>query len=223
MIFASSTVYNSFEIDASDVWFYERNRFHDGDQNDNNKQFIEGIYSSIQFFFIRAKCEPAIKYSDVNSGEIEYEYYINNFNRVSNIKEGIAGDAFIAHSNIYSLLTECIAKKNEFHYHDFEKLFALKLRQYHDGLSFLDDFLNFQLGRNFEGNISDFTRFLNNVLEQYDNLIDIKINAKVIKWTEEARRIEFSNLTEAVSGSQIIDLPSQAEQSESWKPSIIFE
>ena len=215
-MFGSSTFYNLFEIDASDIWSYERARFYDGDQNDNSKQFIESIYSSIQVFFIKAKCEPAIKYSDLKSGETDDEYYKNNFNRVSNIKEGIAGDMFIARNNIYSLLTACIVRKNEFNSHDFEKLFALKLRQYHDGLSFLDDFLNFQLGRNFEGNVSDFKRFLNNVLEQYDNLIDKKINAKVITWTEEATKIEFnSQIKDTPDSNQINDLSSPSEQAES--------
>jgi len=45
-MFGSYTLYDLFEIDASDIWSYERNRFYNSDQSDNNKQFIERIYSS---------------------------------------------------------------------------------------------------------------------------------------------------------------------------------
>ena len=215
-MFESNTLYNLVEIDASDIWFYERQRFYNSDQNDNDNQFIETLYSYIQIFFNHAKCEPVIKFGDIDSGKISYDYYKNNLDRASSLKDAIANEMYIVRSDIYSLTTECIVRKNEFNTHGFEKLFALKLSQYHDGLSFLDEFLNFQLDRNFERNISDFKRFLNNILVQYDDLIDKKINAKVIKWTEEAANIEFSDLDKgAPDSTQQDDLSSPAEQPES--------
>ncbi len=49
-MFGSDTFYDLFEIDASDIWSYERNRFYNSDQSDcastKNTRYYQATFVS---------------------------------------------------------------------------------------------------------------------------------------------------------------------------------
>lgn len=58
---------------------------------------------------------------------------------------------------------------------DFQKLSALKLRQYCEGLMYIPGFLEFRLHNSFFDDMQEFKVFLSYLLLQFDKIIDNKI------------------------------------------------
>ena len=184
------TFYEIFDIDASDIWQYERNYYFDNEQRD--RKSIDWLYNFIQDFFLRAKHEPFLKIEDVDKGTVSSGYYERYVRELDSVKQGHVLTVFACRGNFYDMGRPCVVKRKELHSLDFEQLFALKLRQYFDGLSFLEEFLNHQTKTNFQEDIPVFARFLNMNLFQYDKLIDPKINKVVTSWIEEKKTISAS-------------------------------
>jgi hypothetical protein len=61
--------------------------------------------------------------------------------------------------DFYDMNTEFIFNLNNNNKSEFAKLFVLKLNQYKDSIFYLNDFLEFQVNKNFNGSILEFQKF----------------------------------------------------------------
>jgi hypothetical protein len=186
----------NFDIDVSYIWRYECIRFNHYECNDKNYKALKNLFFYLQNFYDIASHGPFLKFSDIESGkcaiddyEITNKNYLDFINDVMPINSGIFFTYFKVENDFYYMNQPCIVKRKDLNKLDFEELFALKLRQYHDGLSWIGGFLNYQLKNNFSSNIKSFKTFLKYLLQQHEELIDKKIIKLTNDWVAETKLI----------------------------------
>lgn len=179
----AETLYDYFEIDAADIWQAECTRFRES--GGNNPDDMEDTYVFIQELYINNKIKPFLTLADKNTPY--YNGYYQKFN--DRKKEGLLLSFFYYYGELYDLNEPCVIKRANSNKKDFERIFALKLKQYFDHISFIEDFLQFQLADNFQEDVPAFKKFIKYLLIQYAELLDHKV-VGVVKEVMEGIKIE---------------------------------
>src|SRR5579863_8395442 len=139
-----NTNYTIYEIDAADIWRYECDCYWQREQQGTDKDSINELYDFLQQFYLQAKHEPFIKSLDDSLWAERYrEKYRETLNGAVCLNFFMCGDQG------YSMQYPCEVFLKKHNHLEFQRLFILKLRQYHGGLLYVVNFLKYQLETNF--------------------------------------------------------------------------
>ena len=173
------------EIDAADIWRYESNLFLER-KGGLSLENLSELYDELQGVFLASKIKPFVTLHQYLKKEIDGHYYERHIQEQINWKKkGIPLEFFVAKENLYSMNEPCIVDLNNHNREVFEKLFALKLRQYGTKLSQIPGFLTFQLSGNFQDNVAKYKEFIKFLLLQHEELIEKKVSSVVKAAIEE--------------------------------------
>ncbi|MBL4653294.1 MAG: hypothetical protein JKY53_10590, partial [Flavobacteriales bacterium] len=178
------TNYNYFKIDTADIWEYERALFLNGK---SSKEHAGSILSDIQLI-ITNNASPVFGLDNYDRGDQQYKKYyesrVTQFTEsLNNTEELYRIEFFFMRDGCYQYDYSIILTPSQ---KDFEFWFALKLRQYENKISTIDDFLTYQLQQSFNDDVKTFSRFLNLNIRQYrDSFFNEKITDTVSEWMDD--------------------------------------
>ncbi len=171
--------YNYFEIDAADIWQFERNCFLEK-RRAVNIETISDLYFSLQDYFLSANHTPTYIYNHNDKDQRVSNYFHRHIEQLKQWKaQRTPLDYFINKAAIYAMTEPCVIFFQGSDSRDFERLFAFKLRQYFDNLPLIKSFLRYQLFQNFNDNISRYEEFIKYLIIQQYELIDVRVSSFV--------------------------------------------
>jgi len=176
-------MHKNYDIDAADIWRYEQNCYSTAIAENRNRHLINKLYEDLQDFFILAEHEPLVHVSEKNDNANKYRKMYHN--RDDNC---LPIDVFMSKGHIYDMAESCKIQLTEHNAIAFQRLFILKLRQYFDGLIYLENFLIYQLKANFKNNLANFQKFIKISLRQYPDKKDNEIISVVNEWFSEMEK-----------------------------------
>ncbi len=166
-----------YEINTLDIWDFER-AFYFSDRSSGKR--VETVVEKLENLIIKcynnkvldANGRPIDSITDlkkIDSGEHGTEYYsryASNWNSaIKDRNERIAISIFPLKDGFYSLHQNINISLTE---EKFDFWFMLKLSQYDFDLKYLENFLNYQLTHNFQGDTIRFIKFLKMIVLQFE-------------------------------------------------------
>lgn len=187
------TNYNLYGIDAADIWQYECDSYMLGKQESTDKDSINELYEFLQQFYLAAKIEPFIQSSDESP-------YADGYRKKYKERESgaVCLNFFFCAGRGYAMAHPCEVFKKDYNGLEFQRLFILKLRQYHDGLLHVDNFLRYQLKVNFKNKPADLQKFIKLSLLQYPSVIDSRITNIIDDWFLEIEKKKIAKALKPV-------------------------
>jgi hypothetical protein len=175
--FNSEPEYRYFEINVSEIW---ENEIKNYAKQKNSFEYYRSIYFFCrELFLANNSIKPFITLKEIDTGETDLKYlniYRDKLSKWENEKELI--DFYVKKGDFYDMNTEFIFNLNNNNKSEFAKLFVLKLNQYKDSIFYLNDFLEFQVNKNFNGSILEFQKFKLIINSQFilDEIIGIELD-----------------------------------------------
>lgn len=160
-----------YDLNTSDIWYFERLYFMNVDKNVNLSQ---KIISEIQSLIVN-NTEPAydVRFYDEGDADAKRKYSRDINKYLSNLPdpEKIFDLQYFFHENAcYDYYAGVNIIRNQAGESLYQFFFALKLRQYSYALIHTSNFLDHQLKSNFNKKGETFIEFLNLLLRQYSGL-----------------------------------------------------
>lgn len=203
--------YTNYEIESLDIWSYEVDLFN---HNRTATERIEKVECNLISFLRQARRENIrnvngglirpIADSSLDKHEMHNDYYRKYLNLWENKKgillERIMEGIYMELDEFYNLQENIkISPSTEgFHY-----WFALKLSQYQDDITYVGDFLDYQLKSNFDSKVDQFNEFLSDVILQYDNeTLPERVVFKLKTWISSRTNVPISKKKKQGSSSK---------------------
>ena len=196
------TDYSKLDIDTSDIWKYE----FDDLQVTHNFALYDKLLTVIEpIMSLRTKPFLEGKTRTDNWAKKYYSNYPEKYKSRSI-------DYFEFDGDYYEYNRECLVNLELNELKDFSFLFALKLRQYKDNLSAVDNFLYYQVKVNFGGSLSKFLAFIKSMLIQFPDALGELFEKKINLWEA------------GFDSSLLLDDKDEWfwESDESWEPVDVF-
>ena len=210
-IHRDTTNFQYFDINTSDIWKYEWNCYNG--EKENHILYYHN-YDDLKQFLLKNDIQPFLSPETVKSGKNGQHYYDNyKFERLPKRDYGYALDFFEHNGCFYSFLSPFIINRENCSDLEFQKYFSMKLKQYKDGLTYIHQFLYYQLNKSFKTDQSNFFQFLKLLLLQYEDSLTPQVihvvdrfisNPQILLSLQKKERTGFDNFPDIPTGYRII-------------------
>lgn len=169
-----------FDLDLADIWEYELDCYNAGSAKPFS--FYYNLYLELQTLFLKHGHKPFLSPDSIKAGTHKYDYYLRELNRLEQREENHLFKIFERSESLYDMTIPCVVKKRKINKLTYQKLFALKLSQYNEGLIHLKDFLLYHFKKTFKNDFEVYSEFIRLTLDQWSSIIHQKV-------VQEAREI----------------------------------
>lgn len=165
--------YEHFDIDLADIWVYEFNRSKVGSETPFS-YFYEN-YLLLQSLFVKLGLKPYLSPESIKTGKHKQDYYEREHIRLVEGRGTHVFRIFERCESLYDMTTPCPVKWNKISKLNYQKLFALKLSQYKEGLLELSGFLEYHFRKTFGKDIATYSEFITLTLDKWSFVIGHKV------------------------------------------------
>lgn len=168
--------FKNYDIDIADIWYCERIYFFD---KKPPNYFSEKLLDAIQTTIVKST-KPIFGKKTNSNDDLYYTHQFDKFTKsLDSLQEQFALDYFFSGDNCFVYNNSIsINTTNDY----FAYWFIFKLRQYDGKIAEIDNFLEYQLIKNFKMKVPDFLKHLNLSLRQYPELITTRVKETIQEW-----------------------------------------